>query len=164
MPIYARRCTTCGLRFETYARMGAAIACEKCGKPTECDVARQGFPAVPKHKLVGKRSRLYDRSCAEHEVPKVRELMAGTGIEVKSDGTFWAPDKAAAEKFYHREKAITREYSERKQVEESRKAARAEGPKSPSPDEPAAPAADPNAPPPPARPRARRHRSVTRAA
>lgn len=115
MPVYARRCSDCNHTFEAFASMAESenIPCSACGARTGVDWLNMPAPAVPKEKLVGSRCDIWERGCPPHEVPEVRQLFAGTGVDVTDDGYIRAPDKTSARKFFQREQDIKRQSREK---------------------------------------------------
>jgi putative FmdB family regulatory protein len=116
MPVYARRCQACNLKFDAFATMAQStfIRCQQCGGPTSVDWSDAKPPAVVKESYHGRDSIMWERACKPAEVEECRKLYEGTGIDINDKGEFSAPDKSAARKFYKREASLKKQFAEEK--------------------------------------------------
>ncbi len=126
MPIYARVCRACAVRFETFAKMVESnmLRCPRCGGPVATDFAAQGAPRMPDHDLHGTRSESLEFRCQPDEVKELRQTFGkdGAGHAWQDDGSVRFEHRSDAKKFFRKYINI------RKEVESAPDPAPANGP------------------------------------
>lgn len=123
MPSYDIKCTSCKWKGHDYHKMSEPhCPCPKCGKKTETDIGRQGFPRLGNREFHGQGRNSFQWSFCEDEVAEARRDFAGTGATITDEGDVLFDNRSQERAFRGRIKQMRRKTAEQEQAKETKAA------------------------------------------